>query len=115
MTQDVDEVGGQLSIVALSHVYWRHESMIWDPAKYGSVKRLLLHADDVWFPQLALINPMAQVSKLVYDWTPIRVMYFGRMIMRPVNLFQSICTYDVSHYPFDTQVYIHIFTRLTGC
>ena len=35
---------------------WRDERLTWDPAKYSNLTDIVVHADRIWLPELAIIN-----------------------------------------------------------
>lgn len=35
---------------------WSDESLRWNPVDYGGINNLILPADEVWLPELSLLN-----------------------------------------------------------
>lgn len=104
MLQELNEVTGEFSIVAVKGYTWQDQSLIWDPTDHNGVYNIVLPVSNVWYPKLTLVNPSHKVDKPVENWTDVRVTISGDMGMISVSLFRATCSIDATYYPFDTQV-----------
>ena len=101
---EIDEVSEQFSVSAFFTVQWQDQSMIWTPASVGGITNLHISIDNVWFPEIILINPTEKVGSFGKDWNKIRYYSNGQAVWYPADLIKASCTINVYYFPFDTQV-----------
>ena len=101
---DIDEVSEQFSVSAFFTINWQDQLMVWKPADYGGITQLRISLDNVWIPEIILLNPTEKLKSLGTDWNKIRYHSTGQADWYPGDLLKASCTINVYYFPFDTQV-----------
>ncbi|XP_060576263.1 acetylcholine receptor subunit alpha-like [Ruditapes philippinarum] len=99
--QEFDEVKEQLTIAGIVTVYWVDEYMTWDPKDYGDLDQLVVESDNVWTPNLVLVNNVNKLEKIGDSWQLIRFLPNGLAHYYPGDVFSASCRVDVTYYPLD--------------
>ena len=102
--QEFDEVRETLTMVGLFGLSWTDVNMKWDPANFSDIRTLFVSYNDVWVPEIVILNPAERVNSLGQDWQVIRYFWNGRAIWRPGNLMTVSCMSNCFYFPFDVQV-----------
>jgi len=91
---------------------WTDFQLQWDPADYGGVNVLRIPMEDVWTPEIVLLNNADGVFDISF---PCKVLVYpsGYVLWVPCSIFQSSCTIDVLYFPFDEQTCEMIFGSWT--
>ncbi|XP_045159519.2 neuronal acetylcholine receptor subunit alpha-3-like [Mercenaria mercenaria] len=105
----IDVIEGELNTVGYVSVVWMDGRLAWDPVSTG-VRSIMVSPKKVWKPPIILGNPSKSISKLNADDALARIMYNGKVIWNPGDVFRSRCEYDVYNYPFDRQRCWIVFT-----
>ncbi|XP_028404613.1 neuronal acetylcholine receptor subunit beta-3-like isoform X2 [Dendronephthya gigantea] len=85
---------------------WSNPFLTWNPEKYGGIKTLHAQPKDVWVPDTALVNNAESDfagSRTKYK-TMVVLRSNGENIWMSPATFISSCRFDVSTFPFDTQL-----------
>ena len=101
---DIDEVLEMFSVSGFFTIMWYDESMVWNGWDYGNIYQLLISYNNVWVPEIILLNPTEKAKSLGLDWNKIRYYSTGLAQWFPGDLIRATCTIDVYNFPFDTQV-----------
>ncbi|XP_021339731.1 acetylcholine receptor subunit beta-like 1, partial [Mizuhopecten yessoensis] len=104
--RDFDEVTGKFAVTAFMSVTWSDSRMTWDPTAYNYTYYLPFAGNQVWKPNIILINPFNSVSKVGEDFMEIRYLFNGGASWSPGDVMSSACEIDVTYYPFDKQICI---------
>ena len=84
-------------------VQWKDELLTWTLADYNGITSILVPQNDIWRPDLTLDNGMESKSGLGKKFIQATVANDGSVTWSPYEVFETSCTLDVSHFPFDTQ------------
>ncbi|XP_033752861.1 neuronal acetylcholine receptor subunit alpha-7-like [Pecten maximus] len=101
--RDFDEVTGKFAVTSFMSVTWTDSRMTWNPTAYNHTYYLPFFGNQVWKPNIILVNPFNSVSKVGEDFMEIRYMFNGAAYWSPGDVMSSACDIDVTYYPFDTQ------------
>ena len=101
---NIDEVLEMFSISGFFTIDWLDESMVWNSADFGGISDLHISYDNVWVPEIILLNPTDKTKSLGSDWNKIRYRSNGHASWYPGDLISAACTINVYNFPFDTQV-----------
>jgi hypothetical protein len=99
--QEFNEVKEKLSVATIIRDYWIDEYMAWDPADYGGLDQLVIESDNVWTPNLALVNTVEKLEKIGDAWQLIRFTPNGFAHYFPGDVLSAACQVDVTYYPWD--------------
>ncbi|XP_053385065.1 neuronal acetylcholine receptor subunit alpha-6-like [Mercenaria mercenaria] len=80
---------------------WTDESMMWNPADYGGLFSLITESGPFWTPNLVLSNSFEEWKRIGADWQTIRFYPNGAAYYYPGEIYSSVCTVDVTYYPWD--------------
>lgn len=91
---------------------WTDFQLQWDPADYGGVEVLRIPSEEVWNPEIVLLNNADGVFDISF---PCKVLIYpsGYVLWVPCSIFQSSCSIDVLYFPFDEQTCEMIFGSWT--
>lgn len=84
-------------------VKWQDSSLSWDPTKRQGVVQVLLPQNDIWKPDIALMNGFTSITAMGAKFMFINVNYNGSCIWKPYQIMESVCKVDMTHYPYDRQ------------
>lgn len=76
--------------------------MAWNPEMHGGIKSIVVKADNVWTPDILLINSESDGFDPKYR-SNIIISYDGSALWVPPTLQTSSCEVDPIYFPFDTQ------------
>lgn len=91
---------------------WTDFQLKWDPADYGGVNVLRIPSEEVWNPEIVLLNNADGVFDISF---PCKALIYpsGYVLWVPCSIFQSSCSIDVLYFPFDEQTCEMIFGSWT--
>lgn len=91
---------------------WTDFQLTWDPEDYGGIDVLRFPSDEVWNPEIVLLNNADGNFELSF---PCKVLIYnnGYVLWVPCSIFQSSCAIDVLYFPFDEQTCEMIFGSWT--
>ncbi|XP_045203951.2 uncharacterized protein LOC123556921 [Mercenaria mercenaria] len=99
----LDEVEQKLTTTGQFEVTWKDSALTWDPLKRQRVVQVLLPQDDLWKPDIALMNGFTTITAMGAKFMFIDVNYNGSCIWKPYQIMESVCKVDMTHYPYDRQ------------
>lgn len=100
---EVDSVKGILTLVAGAYCQWYDQRLIWNPADYGGIQKIIIKQNAVWKPVIALGTPI-EFQQLAKTWMRISVHANGLVLYGPGDVLQSSCAMSMRFWPFDKQV-----------
>ncbi|XP_045203950.2 uncharacterized protein LOC123556920 [Mercenaria mercenaria] len=100
----LDEVEQKLTSTGQFDVRWEDPSLTWDPTKRQGVVQVLLPQNDIWKPDIALINGFSKITAMGAKFMFIDINYNGSCIWKPYQVMESVCKVDMTHYPYDRQI-----------
>ena len=108
---DIDEVLEKFAVAGLFTISWYDESMVWNGLDYGGIYNLQIGYNNVWVPELIIINPTEKVKSLGQYWYKIHYQNNGFAQWFPSDLIKATCSINVYNFPFDIQeCYLHVQT-----
>ncbi|XP_045206683.2 uncharacterized protein LOC123558906 [Mercenaria mercenaria] len=102
----LDEVEQKLTTTGQFEVTWMDPSLSWDPTKRQGVVKVLLPQNDIWKPDIALMNGFSTITAMGAKFMFIDINYNGSCIWKPYQVMESVCKVDMTHYPYDRQICI---------
>lgn len=98
-----DELSGEIVLTMVFYMSWVDERLKWTPSEYGNKTSLITPPEDIWRPQLYLLESSDTVQEIVNVslWT--RFNNSGVVTWTPGNVLKIVCTVDVTYFPFDSQ------------
>jgi len=91
---------------------WTDFQFQWDPADYGGVDVLRIPSEEVWNPEIVLLNNADGEFDIGFPCKVV-VSSNGYVLWVPCSIFQSSCSIDVLYFPFDEQTCEMIFGSWT--
>lgn len=98
-----DEISGALDITAIFYLAWNDERFAWDPSAYGGKTSVLTHTEDIWKPQLYVIQSFDKLQEIGNISLYPRIWYNGTITWNPGIVMKVTCSVDVTYFPFDVQ------------
>ena len=100
---DFDEVSEMLTITAKLKLTWYDEYLTWDPESFNGLKGISIPQYNIWKPDVALENSVETYHDLGGRNMYVAVGHDGYVQWKPIHVFRSSCSADVTNYPVDTQ------------
>ncbi|KAK3742454.1 hypothetical protein QZH41_011416 [Actinostola sp. cb2023] len=105
---DNQKVEFRLAVTNLVEVRWIDEFLAWDSKNFSSMKYTVFSRNEIWVPDIALLNNADRSEKLAGGPTKfitnVNAKYDGRMTWLSPATFTSTCQQNVKTWPMDTQV-----------
>ncbi|XP_071146731.1 acetylcholine receptor subunit alpha-like [Mytilus edulis] len=95
----LDEVEGKLTTTGYLSVRWTDEYLVWDT----DIMQLYIPQNKIWKPDLTLKNGFTKLTTLGSDFILVQIMQMGLVWWLPFEVFESKCSIDITHFPFDQQ------------
>ena len=108
--QTFDEVNSLFSVVGVVYITWFDSRIAWNPDLHGGIGSQLYPPSDVWYPVLMLANPYDSLTDIASNSSSVRFYANGLASFSLGSVFKTTCSADVTYYPFDTQVQIHVLS-----
>ena len=110
---ELDTVNSVLVTDAWFHINWRDEFLSWDPNEYQQLKQIHMNPNEIWKPDLVLINTANQDNLLnIFSDSEILVNSTGDVTWITMGLLRSKCPIWAYDYPFTVRP---VNCRLTFC
>lgn len=98
---DLDTKTQVLTMTAFLKMSWRDATLTWTPDVYGNVTSVLLTQDDMWTPDIAVINSLTDNIFPGNSGVQLKLSYDGWVHWVPVFNTQIYCQVDSIKYPND--------------
>ncbi|CAI5455681.1 unnamed protein product [Caenorhabditis angaria] len=99
---DVDEVNQVLTTNLWLEMQWFDHRLIWDPVKYGNIRKLHIPVDQIWIPDILLYNN-ADGEPHITIMSDALVYFNGLIVWKPPSIYKSFCSINIEYFPYDTQ------------
>nr|KAG5712653.1 hypothetical protein BaRGS_029708 [Batillaria attramentaria] len=99
----VDDVQQTVSTTIFLLLYWQDKSLAWNTSAYEGVDKIFLPMDSVWTPSVNLGNTMS-ATDVVRSAGNLEVDSEGRAKVQLPLFIETLCSLDLTHYPYDEQV-----------
>lgn len=108
---DLDEKSQVMKTSGWLTISWKDQLLIWNASEYGGIEQTLISQDNVWKPDIVINNAVDTLTKTMgFSQLAVNILSDGTVMWEPGDVFQTLCTVDVSRFPFDTQVCIYEFS-----
>ncbi|KAK7471777.1 hypothetical protein BaRGS_00035599, partial [Batillaria attramentaria] len=96
----------QLRVSGWVETQWRDEFLQWDPSSEQGIEQLIFRAEDVWLPDISVVNSLKGMF-VSHDQghsyrVPVNSEGYTRWV--PPDNFAVSCDVDITFFPFDEQV-----------
>lgn len=98
---DVDEATQTVTVNAMVDLRWTDVSMVWNPADYGGLSNIFAKNDQFWTPSLVLTTTNEKLHKFGESWLGVRYYPNGDAFFIPGEICATLCTMDITYFPFD--------------
>lgn len=110
---ELDTVNSMLVTDAWFHISWRDEMLSWEPNDYQQLRQIHMNPNEVWKPDIVLINTANQDNLLnIFTDSEILVNSTGDVTWITMGLLRSKCPIWAYDYPFTVRP---VSCRLTFC
>ncbi|RWS09073.1 nicotinic acetylcholine receptor subunit beta3-like protein [Dinothrombium tinctorium] len=82
---------------------WYDEHLTWNPSDYGDIKRVPFNSDEVWTPEIALVDSASSSFTDTFQKANVLVNASGKASWFPSTTFNTHCNVDLKNFPFDTE------------
>ena len=108
---DLDEKSQVMKTSGWLTISWKDQLLTWNSSDYDGIEQTLISQDNVWKPDIVVNNAVDTLSKAMgFKELAVSVLSDGTVLWEPGDVFQTLCTVDVSRFPFDTQICIYEFS-----
>lgn len=98
---ELDTANSMLVTDAWFHISWRDEFLTWDPNDYQQLKQIHMNPNEIWKPDIVLINSADQTNLLnVFADSEVLVNSTGDITWITMGLLHSKCPIWAYDYPF---------------
>ena len=84
-------------------VQWTDQLLQWTPSTYNGISSILVPQNEIWRPDITLDNGMESKTGLGKKFIQATIASDGSVTWSPYEVFQTTCSLDISHFPFDSQ------------
>ncbi|XP_053389323.1 neuronal acetylcholine receptor subunit alpha-6-like [Mercenaria mercenaria] len=98
-----DELSGEIELTMLFYMRWVDERLTWTPSDFDGKSTLLVPPEDVWCPQLYLLQSFDRIQDISNVSIMVRLSSSGLVIWNSGSVLKVVCSVDVTYFPFDTQ------------
>ncbi|KAJ8044481.1 Neuronal acetylcholine receptor subunit alpha-7 [Holothuria leucospilota] len=99
---DFDERSQILKFTALNQLKWKDELLTWNPDDYEGIKEINFGKEQIWFPDIAIMERLDVGPWKVNMEEPFtKVNFKGEVVYYYMMLISVYCKMDVTLFPFD--------------
>ncbi|CAJ0958503.1 unnamed protein product [Ranitomeya imitator] len=108
----INEKDEELTTKGFMNLAWNDLRLTWDPKQYSGIETLRIPSDQVWKPDIVLMNnndgefDIALAVEVLINWK-------GNVTWHPPSLYHSSCSIEVKYFPFDWQNCSMVFRSQT--
>ncbi|XP_046917017.2 neuronal acetylcholine receptor subunit non-alpha-2-like isoform X1 [Dermatophagoides farinae] len=85
-------------------IEWSDPYLKWNKSEFRGIKRINVHMDDVFTPDLILYNSIQPTNMMKkFNHTELIITYDGTIFWSPLLRMQSFCKLDLYNWPYDQQ------------
>ncbi|OWF51276.1 Neuronal acetylcholine receptor subunit alpha-3 [Mizuhopecten yessoensis] len=100
---DIDEVQEKMTTTASLFLLWQDDYMKWEPSDYNDTFILYVPQKNIWKPDIALENGFTKMKELGDDFVLAPITSDGTVSWLPYEVFETKCSINIQHFPFDIQ------------
>ncbi|XP_033753130.1 neuronal acetylcholine receptor subunit alpha-7-like [Pecten maximus] len=101
--KEFEEKKSKFSIVGFFAMFWHDFQLEWNPDDFGGIDRMMFSQNEVWKPDILLLNPFEKIEPQGFDKLKVLVSKEGYVFWSPLDVYDITCPADVTYYPFDQQ------------
>ena len=98
-----DELSGEIELTVLFYLQWVEERLNWTPSEFGGKSILLVHPEDIWLPQIYVLQSFDKIQEITNVSMMVRLLSSGQIVWNVGTVLKLVCSVDVTYFPFDTQ------------
>ncbi|XP_041377404.1 acetylcholine receptor subunit alpha-like [Gigantopelta aegis] len=110
---ELDESKQVFTSVGSIVMRWLDPDLAWNESEISDIGELILLIDDVWLPEYTILNHGERISSRSL-FSRVTVLNNGTVTYEITDVFKTICTVDLTRYPFDQQDCALRFSTLTA-
>ena len=105
---NIDHIEGTINMNIWLRYYWQDINYGWNPLEWNNITNIKLNSDpeldnSLWIPDIYLYNT-AEKPLNELDYSNIVLNYDGSIFWSRPGLLKSTCQFDLTYFPFDTQL-----------
>ncbi|KAL4231171.1 Neurotransmitter-gated ion-channel transmembrane region [Mactra antiquata] len=85
-------------------VKWIDQSLDWISSNYDGITNMLVPQDEIWKPDITLDNGVSSKTSMGQKFIQATVESTGQVTWSPYEVFETSCSVNIVHFPFDKQV-----------
>ncbi|KAH8273667.1 hypothetical protein KR018_007993, partial [Drosophila ironensis] len=97
---DIDEMNGMLTVHSWMNIRWRDELRAWRPLQYDNITEIQLRPDEVWKPDIALMNG---ADGGMFGHAIVILRHDGSFQWVPPGIYSAYCNLNMLNWPYDQQ------------
>ena len=98
-----DEISGEIDMTVAFSFSWHEERIKWNVKDYGNLSSITVHYENIWRPQIYLVNAADRIMEIGHEGIMVRVDNDGQATWNPGQVLKFTCSVYVKYYPFDIQ------------
>ena len=99
---NLDATENSLSWNLFFHIIWRDDLLTWNSSQYNGTEKLYVPVDQIWLPDVVVVNGMGESKALPKQTTTVSVQSNGHVTWMPYGQMKTICDVDITNFPFDS-------------
>ena len=101
--KEIDEKNEKLISTGYLEIQWNDPGLRWSSEDFGNLQHVYIRQDEIWIPDIFLVNGAKTFSGFGGPFYHLRVDSNGSALWLPFDVFESSCSLDTRHFPFDGQ------------
>ena len=101
--EEIDEEKEKMISTGYLEIFWEDPGLVWDSVYFGNLKHIYVRQDDIWIPDIFLVNGAGKFSGFGGSFYYVRIDSNGLAHWLPFDVFESRCSLDTRYFPFDQQ------------
>ncbi|XP_045211207.1 acetylcholine receptor subunit alpha-like [Mercenaria mercenaria] len=99
-----DDLSGKANFLSSFTFRWKEDRLTWNASEYGGVEHIVLPHSDVWTPDVIMVDYPDLKNAPGTNSKNVKIEYNGNAAMNSLDMLETICTVDITKYPFDRQI-----------
>lgn len=100
----IEEKYQRITIHNYFQMNWKNEMLKWDPKEWGNITYLIVRPENVWLPDIVLLNSAdANGYSIQKDTDTVKLDYNGDNEWYPKVMLTASFTADTKYFPYDVQ------------
>lgn len=103
IVNDIDEVAEKFVTTGWLSLSWTDQNLVWDSAANHDIYSIHLNQNDIWKPDIVLKNGFTKFKEMGGSFYYVSVDSSGYVSWYPYEVFETRCSIDITHFPYDKQ------------